>query len=279
MQATQPFFSIVIANFNHGPFLEEALISVLNQSCQDFELIVVDGGSTDGSVDIIKRYAPKLAWWVSEPDSGQSQAFNKGFYHATGQFFFWLNADDLLLAGSLERIRSVINQQPDCLWLAGNTIFFTEEGKVQRCSRGPVWVPWLLKNSPIYVYGPTSIFHRDLFSAVGGFDETLRYSMDTDLWLKFRDRGQSFVRINHYLWGFRWHQGSKTTHSFFGPQIENYALESMGINIKYGLAHKGITPILHTLYKIVSGLYFRAYIDTMRFKGYDIFEISKRLAR
>ena len=92
----KPLLSIVIANYNYGRFLEEAIQSVLSQSCNDYELIIVDGGSTDNSVEIIKKYEDKIAWWVSEKDKGQSDAFNKGFAHAKGKYLTWLNADDIL---------------------------------------------------------------------------------------------------------------------------------------------------------------------------------------
>ena len=105
MNYMSPFFSIVMANYNSGHYIERAIQSVLSQSCKDFELIVVDGGSSDESVDIIKKYTDKLSWWVSEPDKGQSDAFNKGFSHATGRYYTWLNADDLLLPNVLEKVK------------------------------------------------------------------------------------------------------------------------------------------------------------------------------
>ena len=84
-----PYFTVVIVTYNYGRFLRAALDSVLAQSCQDFELIIVDGASTDGTVDILREYAPRLAWWVSEPDRGQSDAFNKGFARGRGRYFVW----------------------------------------------------------------------------------------------------------------------------------------------------------------------------------------------
>ena len=102
----QPFVSVVIANYNYGRFLDEAIQSVLNQACNDVELIICDAASTDNSVEVIKKYADRIAWWCSEKDKGQSDAFNKGFSHAKGRFLTWLNADDVMLPGTIEKLKA-----------------------------------------------------------------------------------------------------------------------------------------------------------------------------
>ena len=144
------------------------LKSIVNQNFYDFELIIVDGGSKDNSINIIKSYEEKISWWVSEPDTGQSEAFNKGFREASGQYFFWVNADDILLPNSLTKAYELIKKK-NAKWLAANTIFFDENKIIKKCTVGPKWNKFLIKYGPIYVYGPTSIFHRDLFFTVGGF--------------------------------------------------------------------------------------------------------------
>jgi glycosyltransferase involved in cell wall biosynthesis len=120
----ETLFTIVIANYNHGKFIKEAISSVLRQSYSNYELFVIDAKSTDNSVSVIKSFDVKLDWWVSEKDSGQSDAFNKGFKRAKGEYLFWLNADDILLPNSLEIAANYILKNPKVNWIAANTVFF-----------------------------------------------------------------------------------------------------------------------------------------------------------
>jgi len=207
-----PFFSIVIVNYNYGRFLEEAILSVLSQSCQDFELIIADGGSKDNSVEVIRKYQKRLAWWCSENDRGQSHAFNKGFAQAKGRFLTWLNADDLLLPGTLSDAKRKLSKNPQAKWMTGNSFRFTPDDKVVECRWGPWCMPSILQGSgaPLAVFGPTSFFGRELYLQVGGMDESLHYVMDTDLWIRFMAAGRRYIRLNRYCWAFRMHEMSKT---------------------------------------------------------------------
>jgi glycosyltransferase involved in cell wall biosynthesis len=276
MSDKNPLFSIVIANYNHGSFLEEAIQSILNQSCKDFELIVVDGGSTDNSLEVIKKYEHKLSWWISEPDKGQSDAFNKGFSKAIGDFFFWLNADDILLPFSLEFAKKNIQINLNKLWFTANIIFFSEEGKILKCARGPRWKDFLFRNAPINVYGPTSIFHHSIFENAGGFDENLNFTMDTDLWMRFKNMGIKFYRINKYFWGFRVHTGSKTSHEFWGIENEFHKNEELKILKKNKIFYTKSGRCVQIFYKFFSGLYLLSFIDNIKFKGKNIFRIKIR---
>ena len=113
--SVEPLLSVVIANYNYGRFLFDAIESILSQKhSEEIEIIICDGGSSDDSVEVIKRYESYIAWWCSERDDGQSAAFNKGFSHARGKYLTWLNADDMMLPGTFERFR-VVYARPQCL--------------------------------------------------------------------------------------------------------------------------------------------------------------------
>lgn len=208
-----PLLSIVIANYNYGRFLETAIKSVVDQ--EEFnkcELIIVDGGSTDNSVGIIQRYEDKIAWWCSERDNGQSDAFNKGFSRAKGKYLTWLNADDILVDGCLSKVLKAMERYPSCDWFTGNFYRFKEDGKIIEIGWGPKVLPKILqtKHQPPAVYGPSSFFSKDLFVRVGRMKTYQYYQMDTDLWRRFIVAGVKQRRVPCFCWGFRMHDRSKT---------------------------------------------------------------------
>lgn len=230
---TKPLLSIVIVNYNYGRFLEAAIRSVVKQKGFDqCELIIVDGSSTDNSVEIIKKYAnglppntmrsewddsqcigPKLiSWWCSEKDNGQSDAFNKGFAKACGKYLTWVNADDIMPNGCLKKVICELIKHPDCEWFTGNFFRFTDSGKVIEVAWGPHFLPkWLQsKGQPIAVYGPATIFTKELFDRVGGMKVYQNFIMDSDLWMRFIVSGVKQRRINCFCWAFRMHKESKT---------------------------------------------------------------------
>jgi glycosyltransferase involved in cell wall biosynthesis len=302
----KPLFSIVVPSLNSGVFLERALVSIIHQAGDDTEIIVVDGGSTDGSVEILRKYAKDSSkflkfesskvgegvlttkntestkniehstsniehrknnfkpafYWSSEKDRGQSHALNKGFAKARGEYLFWVNADDLLLPGTLDRIRAYLSKNPGCEWLAGNLIYIDQQDKVLWCARDGQWHDWLYRHAPVRVYGPSSIFTKRLFDRVGGFDESLHYVMDTDLWLRFKKAGARFVRLPYYFWGFRVHEGSKTSGDLMGKKPADMAAEQTRMYAKNGLKVTQFGLWSQRLWRVVNGCYARAWWDT-----------------
>lgn len=211
-----PLLSIVIANYNYGRFLDEAIQSVLSQSCQDFEVIIVDGGSTDNSVEIIKRHENRIAWWVSEKDGGQSDAFNKGFAHAHGRFLTWLNADDVMLPGTIEKLKVAAVRHPNCEWFVGGVFWLDPQMRIVNCGRGRPFSEIRYRAGNVSVWGPSSFFTKRLLDAVGGVDERFHYMMDSDLWLRFAcKQGARYRPFCDYAWGLRLHPDAKMSrHNF-----------------------------------------------------------------
>ena len=274
----KPLFTCVVPSLNQGRFLGDALASLWRQGADDLEVVVVDGGSTDGSVDVIRAHADRIAWWCSEPDGGQSAAFNKGFVHARGDWLFWLNADDLLLPGALARVRTVLTAcrkgGSPVEWVAGNEVYVDASGKVLKCLCGNHWHDGLYRHAVPHVFGPSSFFTRALFESAGGFDEELHVAMDFDLWIRFmkcqRARGvrTGFKRIDAYLWAWRNHDGSKTssgirTAAELARQAENVrrAFEKNDFTVTW----RG--SALARLWRVCDGSYLRSLTDTWRWRG------------
>lgn len=194
-----PRISIVTVCLNQRDTVADAMESALNQP-GDVEYIVVDGGSTDGTREIIERYADRLAYRVSEPDRGQSHALNKGFARATGEIVGWLNADDLLMPGSLERVRASF-ADGGCDVVCGGCRYEYADGRAQVQRVTPRQLAVLDVYDPIHQ--PSCFWRRDLHERVGGLDEHLQYGMDWDLWLKLARAGARFRIIDDVLSVYR----------------------------------------------------------------------------
>lgn len=205
--------SIVTPCLNQADSIEAALRSVLDQAgprerTSDWlEYIVMDGGSADGTREIIERYADRLAYWVSEPDRGQSHALNKGFARATGDVLGWLNADDLLTPGALARVREAF-ARGDCDVLCGACLYRSPDG-VERVQKVTLQELALLD---VYdsVHQPSCFWRRDWHEKVGGINERLQYGMDWDLWLRLAKAGARFAVTDAVLSVYRMTGCNKT---------------------------------------------------------------------
>jgi len=205
-----PKISIVTPSYNQGQFIEETIRSVLLQGYPNLEYIVIDGGSSDNSVEIIMKYEKWLTHWVSEPDKGQSNAINKGFGSASGEIYGWLNSDDYLLKNALLNIVKAYRTSPSAGAWCGGSLFANEQGK-KIAVRWPARLDlesiarWN-KNS---FAQPACFFSRKAWQECGPLDEALHYGMDFDLWLKIAKRFL-FAKVNAVLAFERLHKGSKT---------------------------------------------------------------------
>ena len=179
--------TIVTPCLNQCIFIDQAIRSVLAQSYPDLEYIVVDGQSADGSLAIIESYSTWLTAIVSEKDKGQSDAINKGFRKGSGEIFYWLNADDVLLPGALDIVSDYFQSHPECQWLVGQSVFsdiYLQPGW-HHVPKELAPVNYLQFWNGIFLTQPSVFFRRHLFEQVGGLNINLHYTMDLDLWLKF----------------------------------------------------------------------------------------------
>lgn len=207
-----PLISIVIPSFNHGKYLERAILSVRNQGYPRVELIVIDGGSTDDSLAIIEKYEKDIAYWVSEPDSGQSEALNKGFATASGDIFGWQNSDDIYLPGAFKKVAEAFLRHPDATVCFGNWCSIDAEDRVTdiHYSLKPRMPHSVYENMD--AYNQTIFWRREVHERFGTFDGRLYQKMDNDMILRFLiNEGPSrFLKIDAFLGAFRVHEQQKT---------------------------------------------------------------------
>jgi len=206
-----PRVSIVVPSFNQGRFIGATLQSIIDQQYPNLELIVVDGGSTDNSLSVIKQYEAHLTWWVSEPDSGQTAAINKGFLRSTGEIMAWINSDDLVASGGLFRVADYFVQHPDTQAVYGDRILINEEGlEIGRWilpyhSSGVL--PW---ND--FVPQETLYWTRKAWDLIGGrLDENFHFAMDWDFLLRLSAKQINIQHLPAFLGLFRVHHQQKTT--------------------------------------------------------------------
>jgi glycosyltransferase involved in cell wall biosynthesis len=207
--------SIIIPTFNQGQYIEDTLRSVLDQNYPELELIVMDAGSTDGTLDVLRQHTDRITHWESTPDRGQSHAINKGLARATGHVWSYLNSDDVLCPGSLERVARVFDD-PAIDWLAGVSTIFDEQGERGEVRPQPgasvkeILTPWNRAMEYVFPCSNVCFMRREIYRRIGGFDESYHYSMDMEFYTRARFAGYLMHTIPDVLGRWRWHAESKT---------------------------------------------------------------------
>ncbi len=202
-----PKISLVTPSFNQAQFIEGTIMSVLGQGYPNLEYIIIDGGSTDGSANIIKKYEKYLKFWISEPDSGQTSAINKGFKIASGEIISWVNSDDLLLPFTLWKV-GFFFKYFDIKACSGNEVCIDVRSQISAYKRLlPLNTKWLLSTGVFSQ--PTIFWRRELFNEIGYLDENLLYAMDLDYFLKISSVTE-ICHVDDYLAAFRYHKAQKT---------------------------------------------------------------------
>jgi glycosyltransferase involved in cell wall biosynthesis len=205
-----PKISIVTPSYNQAHFLERTILSILNQNYPNLEYIIIDGGSTDGSVDIIKKYEKYISYWLSEEDKGQADAINKGFEKSSGEILAYLNSDDTYLKGTLFYIAKCFQENIDISIAYGNIYFIDKEDKI---IKEGITINY---DFNIHLYDgaiipqPAAFWRRTSFLKVGGFNEDLDLAMDGEFWFRLAAVGFKFYFIDIPLANFRLHNASKS---------------------------------------------------------------------
>lgn len=205
-----PKISVVTPSYNQGQFIEECIRSVLLQEYPNLEFNIIDGGSTDNTLQIIKKFEPFLNYWVSEPDRGQSHAINKGILKATGDILFWLNSDDLVLPGAFIRVAELFKIHPSISLITGQAQVINENGEVVGNLKS-YFTSWeeLITNPGNSIRQISTFFRKTLFDLYGLLDEQLFIAMDTDLLSRFTKHHSPLV-ISDELSAFRVQPNAKT---------------------------------------------------------------------
>jgi glycosyltransferase involved in cell wall biosynthesis len=199
--------SVVTPSFNQAAYLEQTIRSVLQQDYPALEYLLVDGGSTDGSLDIIRKYAHRFAWWVSEKDSGQAEAINKGFSHARGEILAWLNSDDYYLPGAVSAAVATFAAHPQAVLVYGNMLAVNARGEIINHLR---YRQLRLEDLLAFeIIGQPAVFiRRSAFEKAGGLDATFHFLLDHLLWIKIAQQGE-IVHVEQTWAAARYHQMAK----------------------------------------------------------------------
>ncbi len=206
---TTPRVSIVTPSFNQAAYLEATIRSVLSQDYPRLEYLIMDGGSTDGSVDIIRRHAPRLAYWESRRDAGQAAAINAGFARASGDILGWLNSDDTYEPGAIRAAVEALAAHPEADALYGDCAFVDPAGSLLTVFRGRPFDLAEYVATEGFIHQPTVFLRRRVLDRVGMLDASLHFCMDHDYWLRMAGRCR-WLYLPESLARFRVHAGAKT---------------------------------------------------------------------
>jgi glycosyltransferase involved in cell wall biosynthesis len=286
--------SIVTPSFNQAEFLEQTILSVTGQNYPNLEYIIMDGGSTDNSVEIIKKHEKNLTYWISEKDEGQSQAINTGFKIATGDIMIWLNSDDMLLPNVLNIINDEVKKNGGCVYF-GNCIHFEETDRLKSWGSDVVGFYNLYDIMDIdYIIQPSSFWTREIFDKVGPLSEKLHFGFDWEWFIRAKLAGVKFIPINKALSLYRFHENHKT-----GKGSNRRLLELLSIFKKYNpekselfevlinekINKKHNTGAIQNMFLSIMNkplsyghyLKFRKYLKYRSFSAYDINSLSNML--
>ncbi len=202
-----PSLSIITPSYNQGDFIEETILSVLDQDIEKLEYIICDGGSSDQTLDILRQYEHRLAW-ISEHDNGQSEAINKGIAQSKGEIIGWINSDDLYYPGAFKNVLAFFESHPEADFLYGKANYISQNGDFLEIYPTQEWDYHALCGR-CFICQPAVFFRRKLWEKFGPLDESLKYCLDYELWLRY-SKSSNVCYYEQVLSAFRLHKNTKT---------------------------------------------------------------------
>jgi GT2 family glycosyltransferase len=246
----EPLVTVAVPSLNQGAFLDKALSSIFEQQVP-VEVFVLDAGSTDNSLNIIQKWADKLAWWRSEPDAGQSAAINEGIAKGSAPYVCWLNADDYFLPNGLNCLVESLENTPAAPAVYGRCWTVRPNGsKVGRYITAPFW-PWLLANY-CFICQPGTLIRRNAWESLGGLDENLHMAMDYDLWWRLFQKGGKLNYVKQFVAATTMHGETKTAsqrEAHYREAIEVVKKYTGRTPLKWRIAWPLMVSLRHTLNK------------------------------
>ena len=265
-----PKISIVTPSFNQGKYLEQTILSVLGQNYPNLEYFIIDGGSTDNSVEIIKKYESKITFWVSEKDGGMYEAIQKGFSRSTGDIMAWINSDDMYHKNAFNNVAKVFNAFPEIKWLQGNPTTFDRSGELVLVRPLRRWSKYnYYTGDHEWIQQESTFWKRSLWEMAGGsLNTAMRFAGDYDLWLRFFRHEKLYVS-NMLLGGFR----ISNENQLSSGNLQNYLKELNETLLKEVLDQKSLKQIAKI--KGVKKIMYktsRINIGSLKLKYHRLFE-------
>lgn len=269
MENTLPKISVITPSYNQGQFLEETILSIINQNYPKLEYIIIDGASTDESIDIIKKYNDRITYWVSEKDNGQSEAINKGFKKATGDIVCWINSDDILLKDSLLKVGNYFQSHADIDFINGHTMRIDKHSNIIFTHFIPIQKPWLAEYGVTYCSQQSMFWKRSIFDDIGYLDESFHATMDLEFLLRIFKHKYNIGRIDDILGAIRIHENTKTSQN--GKIWSNdYESLSMLYKEQYSILPNKFIQIYYRLFKMLNGLYVKQILFRIQWGGKQV---------
>jgi len=271
-----PKISIITPNYNGAAYLEETIQSVLNQGYENLEYIIIDGGSTDGSVDIIRKHESRLAYWVSEPDAGLYHAIQKGFEKSTGDIMAWINSDDKYHPGAFSIVTELFGQFSQIEWLQGIPSVYDEKGRTVMVDHSKSWCKADVYSGRYqWIQQESTFWRRSLWEKAGStLDTSLKYAADFELWLRFF-RHAELYSLKALLSGFRFRSANQISQDFHQEYVQEVlnSIEKEVSNLPYSYQFKlkEIIDFNNNL-QAISNKFFRSWYFRRNYKRIKKYE-------